>query len=466
MKKVKILHLISFAAIIVFILAMVATGWYGLPVYSFSFLKHGVGDFLRGRFVTGTPAQLVAGILFIVGSVAILACFVVAIVRAVKLNKKKYLPVVITTLVITWLIFAVLYVIYTASIGWNGRSLINENIKGIADLFNYKSGTKAHLRAAFNLVMIVLVLGFFLLQVIAFIKTLKLIESDEVEEAEIEVLTEDEMREIIREELKAFYGATPAPVAEPVVVPAVEEVPAEEPAVEEVPAEEPAVEEPVVEETVEEAVVEEPVAEEVVEEPAVEEVVEEVVEEPVVEEVPAEEPVAEEVVEEPVAEVVEEVFERQEATVAVDANNNGRISFFERIVSLDQELLDDYNELKNELMSYGLKSRVSSTGDTFRLHRVTYVKMIFSGKKVKLYMHLNPADYKDSTIPFDDVSHKKSFAEIPFVFKVKSGLSLRRAKALIKEMMDKAGIAQESEPKKVKYAENLIKDIKEGKVEL
>ena len=81
-------------------------------------------------------------------------------------------------------------------------------------------------------------------------------------------------------------------------------------------------------------------------------------------------------------------------------------------------------------------------------------------------MHLNPADYKDSTIPFDDVSHKKSFAEIPFVFKVKSGLSLRRAKALIKEMMDKAGIAQESEPKKVKYAENLIKDIKEGKIEL
>ena len=399
MKKVKILHLISFAAIIVFILAMVATGWYGLPVYSFSFLKHGVGDFLRGRFVTGTPAQLVAGILFIVGSVAILVCFVVAIVRAVKLNKKKYLPVIITTLVITWLIFAVLYAIYTASVGWNGRSLINENIKGIADLFNYKSGTKAHLRAAFNLVMVVLVLGFFALQVVAFIKSLKLIESDEVEEAEIEVLTEDEMREIIREELKAFYGATPAPVAEPVVVPVVEEVPAEEPVAE------PVVEEPAVEEVVEETVVEEVVTEEVVEEAVVEEVpAEEPVAEEVVEEVVAEEPVAEPVVEEPVAEVVEEVFERQEATVAVDANNNGRISFFERIVSLDQELLDDYNELKNELMSYGLKSRVSSTGDTFRLHRVTYVKMIFSGKKVKLYMHLNPADYKDSTIPFDDVS--------------------------------------------------------------
>jgi hypothetical protein len=92
--------------------------------------------------------------------------------------------------------------------------------------------------------------------------------------------------------------------------------------------------------------------------------------------------------------------------------------------------------------------------------------MIFSGKKVKLFLKLNPADYKDSTIPFDDISHKKSYAEIPFVFKVKSGLSLRRAKALIKEMMDNNGIIQESEPKKVKYAEMLIKDIKEGNVEL
>ena len=462
MKKVKSIHLVSFLFIIVFVLSMVATGWYGLPVYSFNFLKHGVGDLLRGRFITGTTAQLVAGIIFIVASVAILVFLVLIIVRAVKRNKKQYLATSIVTLILTWIILGFLYVVYTASIGHEGASVINDNVKQIIKIFDSKSGTAAHLRAAFNIGMIALVLSFFALQVAAYFKTLKLVESDNVEEGEIEVLTEDEMREIIREELANFYKdapvAAPAPAAEPAVVvapveePVVEEVPAEEPApveepvVEEVPAEEPVVEEPA---PVEEPVAEEPVVEEVpAEEPAP-------VEEPVVEEVPAEEPVAE---------VVEEVFDRQEATVAVDANNNGRISFYERIVSLDQELLDDYNELKNELMSYGLKSRVSSTGDTFRLHRVTYVKMIFSGKKVKLYMKLNPADYKDSTIPFDDVSHKRSYAEIPFVFKVKSGLSLRRAKALIKEMMDKAGIAQESEPKKVKYAENLIKDIKEGRV--
>lgn len=426
MKKVKILHLISFIFIAVFILAMVATGWYGLPVYSFSYLKHGVGDLLRGRFATGSVSQLVAGILFIVASVAIIVLIVLLIVRAVKRNKKQYLAVSLVTLILTWILLGAFYVIYTASVGWNGTSVINANLKNaFVNLFDPTSGTVEHLRASFTILMIILVVAFFVMQIVAVFKELKLIESDEVEEAEVEVLTEDEMREIIREELVAFYSAHPVAAPTPAAEPEVIVAPVEEPAV----VEEPVVEEPAVEEPA-------------VEEPAV-------VEEPVVEEP-----------------VVEEVFERQEATAVVDANNNGRISFYERIVALDQELLDDYNELKNELISYGLKSRVSSTGDTFRLHRVTYCKMIFSGKKVKLFLKLNPADYKDSTIPFDDISHKKSYAEIPFVFKVKSGLSLRRAKALIKEMMDNNGIIQESEPKKVKYAEMLIKDIKEGNVEL
>ena len=456
MKNIKKLHVISFVFIIIFILGMVATGWYGLPVYSFDYLKHGVGDLLRGRFASGSMGQLISAIVFIVATVALLVLLILIIVRAVKRNKKQVLPVAIVTIVLTWIVLAFAYVIYTASIGWNGESVINDNFKrAFADLFSPQSGTAAHLRAAFNIASLLLAIEFFVIQFVAAFKELKYIESQQVEDAEVEVLTEDEMREIIREELVAFYQANPTAVAtteEPVAVVA----PVEEVAEEEAPAEEVVVaEEAPVEEVVEEVVVaEEAPVEEVVEEVAAEEVVAE-------EEAVTEEPVA--VVEEP---VVEETFERQEATTAVDVNNNGRISFYERIVSLDQELLDDYNELKNELISYGLKSRVSSTGDTFRLHRVTYVKMIFSGKKVKLYMKLNPADYKDSTIPFDDVSHKRSYAEIPFVFKVKSGLSLRRAKALIKEMMDNAGIVQEHEPKKVKYAENLIRDIKEGKVEL
>ena len=127
---------------------------------------------------------------------------------------------------------------------------------------------------------------------------------------------------------------------------------------------------------------------------------------------------------------------------------------------VDDEQLDIYNEIKNEILAYGVKSRVSSSGDTFRLHRVTYMKMVFSGKKVKLYMKLDPAKFADSTIPFDDASDKNIYKDIPFVFKVKSGLSIRRAKALIQEMMENEGVSKKKEAGNVDYARELIEEVK------
>ena len=170
-----------------------------------------------------------------------------------------------------------------------------------------------------------------------------------------------------------------------------------------------------------------PVAEEPKEEPA-----------PVAEE-PA--PVVEEpapVVEEP-APVVEEpvpVVEKEPKAPII------RIPFEERLLGSDKELQDIYNEIKNEILSYGVKSRVSSTGDTFRLHRKTYVKITVAGKSLKLYFALNPDDYRDSSIPVQDASGKGIYAEIPLVFKVKSPLSVRRCKQLIQDVMERDSLEQ------------------------
>lgn len=103
---------------------------------------------------------------------------------------------------------------------------------------------------------------------------------------------------------------------------------------------------------------------------------------------------------------------------------------------------DNYNHIKALLMSYGLKNRVSNGGDAFRLHKVTYCKITVAGKSLKLYLALDPNDYKNSTLPIKDSSSKEMYKDIPLVFKVKSGLSLRRAEELIQQMMDKHGIEQ------------------------
>ena len=224
----------------------------------------------------------------------------------------------------------------------------------------------------------------------------------------------------------------PAPVEEekqPEPEP-VEEQPVEEPAPEPAPKEEEMIpeESPVPEVQVEEAV--EPVEESA----PVEEVTPEP--EPVVEEQPV-----------PVEEVpVEQPKEEKKPII--------RIPFTERMINADEEMQNNYNELKNEILSYGVNSRVSNSGDTFRLHRVTYIKITIAGLSLKLYFALNPEDYKDSTLPIQNAGHKGIYSEIPLVFKVKSGLSMRRCKQLIQDVFDKNGLEQ-GEIKQINWVEEL-----------
>lgn len=189
-----------------------------------------------------------------------------------------------------------------------------------------------------------------------------------------------------------------------------------------------------------------------------------VVEETIVDELP------EEKVEEPTSETVETeeakeetatpVEEKKEYPADIPLTSNGtpkiiRIPFTVRMESADQGLRVAYNELKSLLKSYGLNNRVSNSGDTFRLHRVTYCKITIAGKSLKLYLALNPADYVDTTYPIKDASSKAIYKETPLVFKVKSGLSLRRGEELIRDCMDKHGLEQVKQLEKRDWATDL-----------
>ena len=118
------------------------------------------------------------------------------------------------------------------------------------------------------------------------------------------------------------------------------------------------------------------------------------------------------------------------------------VPFQARLAQADDFLRNAYNELKSEVLSYGIKSRVSSTGDTFRLHKKEYVKMVVAGKYLKLFLALDPEDYKDTTYPFEDASKLGTRKDTPFVFKIKSGLSVRRAKVLIADAAKKENLVQ------------------------
>ncbi len=133
---------------------------------------------------------------------------------------------------------------------------------------------------------------------------------------------------------------------------------------------------------------------------------------------------------------------KKEEPAKEDKTKIVRIPFNERMLAADKETMDNYNELKAECISYGLKSRLSNSGDTFRLHTKTYVKIVVAGKGLKLYLALDPKAYENNPIPLHDAGHKNIYKDIPGVFKVKSALSLRRAKQLIADACEHDGLEQ------------------------
>lgn len=140
--------------------------------------------------------------------------------------------------------------------------------------------------------------------------------------------------------------------------------------------------------------------------------------------------------------VIEEPIVVDDAIEETKAKEYERLSFKERMMNISDDLIDIYNELKSEILSYGVKSRISATGDTFRLHTKAYCKLAVSGKAFKIYLALDPKDYENTTYPVKDVSSKSVYSEIPCMLKVKSKLSIKRAKELIKDCMSKDELKQ------------------------
>ena len=246
-------------------------------------------------------------------------------------------------------------------------------------------------------------------------------------------MNEERLRQIIREELAALMKMSPTNIyvtvppegakapAKPVAAPAPTPEPAPAPAPV-APAPEPA--------------------------PAPVEAKEEVAPAPVEEIAPA--PVAEEVA--PVEEApVEEAAPAEEAPAPKAESeydfpineNKHKVPFEEKLANAEKDLVEKYEGLRDYIMSYGIKNRVSIPGDTFSAHRERYVFITITGKKLKVNYALDPKDYENGTIPVE-TNNSKKFEDLPLTFKIRSDLSYRRALKLVDDVMAKKGVTKNS----------------------
>ncbi len=153
-----------------------------------------------------------------------------------------------------------------------------------------------------------------------------------------------------------------------------------------------------------------------------------------------------------------------EAPVVAEENSFPKItakkrSFAEKVRDLPDESKENYNMLKNQLMSYeGIKNRTTKSNDIFRHKREYIAKISVLGKTVKLHLALNPDDYLVTKYHHKDLSAKKKYAKVPFMLKIKSQRSKKFAVELIGDAMRRAGLEKGAESN-ADYVKELVATI-------
>ena len=131
----------------------------------------------------------------------------------------------------------------------------------------------------------------------------------------------------------------------------------------------------------------------------------------------------------------------------------------EKILNAEEDVQKIYNEIKNYLLSYkGIKARYSSACESFRLSRKLMAKFVIIGMTVKLYLALDPNSFPNNIYHQKDESKKKAYVDVPFMVKVKSNLSIRKAKELIDEMMTQNDVQKNFRYQEHDYIQELIGD--------
>lgn len=171
-----------------------------------------------------------------------------------------------------------------------------------------------------------------------------------------------------------------------------------------------------------------------------------------VQEEPATEEVVEEVKEEPVNEVVaEEIVATEEQPVKLKKVNPKK-SFDIFLRTSDDQTKQNYTDIKNAIMVYGLNARMTKSGENFTKRGVSMskkdaekpirlqVKMQIRGKYIKLYMNYDPTLVDAKYYRFKDITEKNP--DRPIFMKVRSKLSVKRAIELINLLAEREGFKQ------------------------
>ncbi|MGN0771554.1 MAG: hypothetical protein ACI4MI_03090 [Christensenellales bacterium] len=108
-----------------------------------------------------------------------------------------------------------------------------------------------------------------------------------------------------------------------------------------------------------------------------------------------------------------------------------KLSFEMKLRLADDNIKAFYSEIKNELLSYGIKNRISRFRENFNKGRNQIARFTINGKTLVLYLAIDPASLDESYYHHKDCSDKKGAVDVPTMLKIRSKVAVKKAKALI-----------------------------------
>lgn len=108
-----------------------------------------------------------------------------------------------------------------------------------------------------------------------------------------------------------------------------------------------------------------------------------------------------------------------------------KLSFEMKLRLADDNIKSFYSEIKNELLSYGIKNRMSRFRENFNKGRNQIARFTINGKTLVLYLAIDPSSLDESYYHHKDCSDKKGAVDVPTMLKIRSKVAVKKAKALI-----------------------------------
>ena len=169
-------------------------------------------------------------------------------------------------------------------------------------------------------------------------------------------------------------------------------------------------------------------------------------EEPIAEELPTDEP--------------EEIKETK-TVIANALPTQQKVSFAQRLLSLDGETVSHFSDVHNELISFNdVTYRISQKSISYRIGKNTIAKMVIRGNTLRLLLALNSDDYQKSVLLQEDSTGVKMYVDVPFAVRIKTARTKNNAIKLIGYLADINGLEKNEQFKK----ENILKQLRSFKL--